>query len=336
MPNIPIVFCIAGDYWQHAAVAIYSASRFVNKSSFHLFFETESLFWRDKIRGFVEAHGNTISFHRFDTRMVQGFREIDYLGLGTYFRIFLPEIFPEAEKILYLDSDLVVMDALNPLLEWEMEGFTVAARPSCEMGLTAMCSRNLGRSPDIPYLNAGVLLIDAKKWRSEGFTQQAVAFIKSQPEKLTYADQCAINHILKGRFAFLSPKWNASHVDWRNAPASDAIHFSRLELEQAMAAPKIIHFNGPSKPWEWRDTHERRAEYRKLRRLAEGRWYYVADDFPQAVPGMLLEKCSRFQAGILFAVKQSIKSALKFILPKKMGMALAAAYRARPGRNLVL
>ena len=328
-----MVFCIAGDYWPHAAVAIHSTSRFETGLDLHLFYEKNHSAWRNKIQSLVEAHGNRITFHRFDTSLVEGFREIDYLGIGTYFRIFLPEIFPQVERILYLDSDLVVMGSVKPLLEWDFQGKSVAARPSCEAGLSARCSANLGREASIPYLNAGVLLINAALWRKEELTRMSVDFIRNHPERLTYADQCAINYVLNGKFGFLPPAWNTSHGNWRHAPPDDAIHFSRQELLRAMDAPKIIHYNGPFKPWELRDTHERKADYGRLRRLVEGNPFYVADDFPRALPGILWAEATQAICCAIEEFKKAVKSLLKAVLPKNMGLAIAAIYRSwtKPG-----
>jgi lipopolysaccharide biosynthesis glycosyltransferase len=316
-PTIPIAFCIAGDYWRHAAVAIYSASRFASNLDFHLFYEADNSRWRIRIKEIIKSHGNSIEFHHFDTSLVQGFREMGYLGLGTYFRIFLVEIFPDAKRILYLDSDLVVMDNLELLLNWEMGDFAVAARPSCERGLTEMCARKLGKSIKTPYLNAGVLLIDVEKWRAQNLTRKISDFIKSQPEKLTYADQCAINYVLDGSFAFLRPEWNTSHGDWRFAPSDDALHFSRFDLEHAMSQPKIIHYNGPRKPWELRDTHERKHEYRRFRRCVEPRFLYIADDFPRAVSQIVFEKILLHFRRFLFFLKKHLSFLLNQLLHNK-------------------
>ncbi len=291
--SVPLAFCIGSNFWPHLAVAIQSACDHQSHLRFEVFYEREDALWMRRIENTVATSGGVVSFHAFDTSRVSGFREIDHLGLSTYFRLFLPELFPEAKRLIYLDSDLYFFSPLDPLMTMSLEGKVLAARPSCEKLLQEMCAARLKRSPEIPYLNAGVLVIDLEAWRVQSITEKAVQFIQEHPERLSFADQCAINHVLNGEFLFLNPEWNVSFSDWIDIRPEHILHASRPDLLNAIKAPKIVHFNGPLKPWHLMDPNPYRRNYVRTRCALEGSAFYMADDFWSSWPRFLFETAKK-------------------------------------------
>ena len=53
----------------------------------------------------------------------------DYYTNTTYFRLFLPELYPQYDKMLYLDSDIVVLGDISQLYNTEIGTNLVAAAP---------------------------------------------------------------------------------------------------------------------------------------------------------------------------------------------------------------
>jgi len=263
-----------------------------------------------RIEQVISKSGGSVFFHAFDKSLVSGFREIDHLGLSTYYRLFLPELFPEAHQLIYLDSDLYFFSPLEPLMTMSLEGKVLAARPSCEKLLQEMCAARLKRSPEIPYLNAGVLVIDLEAWRVQSITEKAVQFIQEHPERLSFADQCAINHVLNGEFLFLNPEWNVSFSDWIDIRPEHILHSSRQDLLKAIKAPKIVHFNGPLKPWHLMDPNPYRRNYVGTRRALGGSAFYMADDFWSSWPGLVFETAKKV-LGLPFVLARRIAKKIR-------------------------
>ena len=66
----------------------------------------------------------------------------------------------------------------------------------------------------IPYINAGVLLIDLKKWRAEQTGRRILEYYREHDGNLFANDQDAINGCLKGEICYLPPRYNFYNIYW--------------------------------------------------------------------------------------------------------------------------
>jgi hypothetical protein len=161
--------------------------------------------------------------------------------VATYLRLALPDaLAADYDRLLYLDADVFAQHGgIDALLGLDLGGAAVAAvRDNSQWrtpGRRAAIFRRLGL-PALPYLNAGVLLIDAARWRADGLGPRLLAFGAAHAAALVHKDQDVLNGVLQGRFVELSPVWN-----WQ--------HTSATRLFEPMAEARIIHFIGPGKPW---------------------------------------------------------------------------------------
>jgi lipopolysaccharide biosynthesis glycosyltransferase len=96
---------------------------------------------------------------------------------------------------------------------------------------------SLGLAPDAPYFNNGVTVIDREKWEAEELGSRALALIAGDPQRYLWFDQDALNVLLEGRFAPLSPRFNFMG------------EFLLLDLDRVIR-PIIRHFVLRPKPWE--------------------------------------------------------------------------------------
>ena len=128
------------------------------------------------LAGMVEGLGGEISVERVDpglTRELAG-----YAPPASWLRIFLAELFPELDRILYLDCDLIVTAPLTPLWSVDLEGACLGAVttvfPSPAWG-DAHCAGLGLASPDL-HFNSGVLLMNLRELRAGGYAKRLVAF----------------------------------------------------------------------------------------------------------------------------------------------------------------
>src|SRR3954451_2348440 len=63
----------------------------------------------------VKQNGGSITIHRVPEELVKGMPAWEYIGPSMWYRIFLPDLLPEADRVLYLDVDTIVVDSLEPL-----------------------------------------------------------------------------------------------------------------------------------------------------------------------------------------------------------------------------
>jgi lipopolysaccharide biosynthesis glycosyltransferase len=167
----------------------------------------------------------------------------DSILAPLFLRFALAEIFPEAQKIFYVDSDILAVAPVGDVFALELNGKPVAAADDDLVSeMVAVKPRwiayrdALGVPLGMPYLNCGVLLIDAAVWRASGMKRKLIATYLANREICRYFDQSAINLLLKGDYARLSPAWNFQQT-YQAIGAEDIVR------------PKLVHFAGSAKPW---------------------------------------------------------------------------------------
>ena len=158
----------------------------------------------------------------------------DHISSATYARYFIPQFVAE-ERVLYLDSDLVVNRDLQPLFDIPLESKLVAA---------------VGDAGGYGF-NAGVLLIDNRAWKErqlqETFikeTDRIMGLVQSGQMEDFNGDQTVLNHVL-------AQDWLALDKIYNLQVGHDLVAFysgwnGHFELDQE---PLIIHYTTFRKPW---------------------------------------------------------------------------------------
>ncbi|WP_444463544.1 DUF4422 domain-containing protein [Rhodobacter capsulatus] len=190
-----------------------------------------------------------------------------YFSRATFFRLSLPELLKSRDRILFLDTDMVVVSDISTLFETELEGAFVAAVPDLVMRAFArMEVRSIattgglksadyvaehldmtvdGKPAQDRYFQAGTLVMDLKALRATGLFPKA---IKDLSEKIYwFLDQDILNKYLFGKVKFLDTRWNVLWMDARHQAA--LCDDDKLLLDDAMKDPAIVHFAGIGKPW---------------------------------------------------------------------------------------
>ena len=163
----------------------------------------------------------------------------------NYYRIMIPLLIPDVEKILYLDCDMIVQRSLKSLFSLDISNFIIGAAKSVT---SYKNNRRLGLPRFVPYINSGVLLINANKWRLENITDKLFDFISTAPnEKLLNVDQDAINAVLYDSIYLFDRRWNVETRTDIQYPK-----YYRRFLEN----PYISHYVSSDKPWLFGTKHD--------------------------------------------------------------------------------
>lgn len=182
-----------------------------------------------------------------------------------WYRLLLPDLLPDASRVIYLDTDTLVLHSLLPLFQTELGTDLIGAVASPTTGWEEHC-KAVGVDPAQGYFNSGVLLMNLEQMRREGFTAQALQTAKACSDVLFFPDQDLLNRVTQGRWKKLHPQWNAISYLWLDPQGVDHA-YSALEYAAATYSPAIVHFEGPIsvKPWYFRCVHPLREVYRELR-----------------------------------------------------------------------
>lgn len=173
------------------------------------------------------------------------------INLGrTYARMALGEILPEKiDRVLSLDSDTLVMDSLHEMYNTEFaENEYVAGVFDC-VG-SAIQKKVLHVPDDLNYCNAGVFLIDLKKWRSENVGQKLLqSVLKNADGKhiMYFLEQDLMNLVFYGHLKVLNPRYNMitsvyyfkyEEVIQMKKPVK---YYEKEIVEMAKKSPAIFH-----------------------------------------------------------------------------------------------
>ena len=222
----------------------------------------------------------TVHWHSVDRLALKNLPVSGHLTPAAYARLFAPRLLPaELSRVIYLDSDLLVLEDLAALWAEPMADAACLAVPDlgcpwvdCAATLPnyARCRqylgvhpaipnyRDVGMSPDAPYFNSGVMVMDLERWRAADITQAALDILGRNRQHVLWADQYALNVALYQRWRPLALSWNqGSHIyrypTWQDSP------FDLTSLSACRFDPRIVHFTSEAKPWLYDNSHPYRS-----------------------------------------------------------------------------
>lgn len=188
-------------------------------------------------------------------------------SISMYYRIFIPLIMKDYDKVLYLDSDVCVLCDLVELFNQNYGNMEAAATKdsivqvfSSWKGRREYFNECLGM--DIPenYFNSGVLLFNVKQINPKEYIDKV--YKASNLPGLTFPDQDMLNFIFYGKTYFLDKEYNyesgASKVNLSNEDYNKA-----MKVEQNA---QIIHFTTDRKPWLFPNDYNSRIFWEYARK----------------------------------------------------------------------
>lgn len=271
--KINIVFASDNNYAQHTAVAMTSVlvnTKVPQKIQFYLIDDEIQQENKEKITKTVQNLGGNIEFIKIKNSKLEDCYVSGELSRASYFRLDIANILGESiEKIIYLDCDLLVYDDIEKMWQLDMGGKPVAA--TCDLGIMASArvrkqkNKFIGLPFDAPYFNAGVLIMDLKKWRDGNYAEAIIAL--ATQNKYPNHDQDALNK-------FFMNNWQEIPLRWDVIPPVFNLFLKilnkpdlRKKAIEAKLNPAIFHYAGGYKPWEYEihnGFNDKYYEYLKL------------------------------------------------------------------------
>lgn len=163
----------------------------------------------------------------------------DYYSKATYFRLFLPNLYPQYDKVIYLDSDIILNADVAELYNIDIKDNLIGAVPDEIVSFTPIfreyVEKVVGVSSYKHYFNAGVLIMNLKELRDYNFQEKFLYLL----ERTTFSvaqDQDYLNRICKGRVYLIDLTWNKMPVGRKSISNQDI---------------KLVHYNFAYKPWHY-------------------------------------------------------------------------------------
>lgn len=222
--------------------------------TFHIMTNNVQQSNKDLLSSLINHITSYINFYDINEDLLKSMpiRETGYLSIATYMRIFAQEILPyHLNKILYLDCDILVNNPLDDLWNINIENFSIAAVLDVITFDEDVYDR-LKYDKNEGYFNAGVLLINLKKWREINLLKQALGYIQSNKQRIINEDQDVLNALLHKDKKLIPLKFNATYSVFEKQ--SLFLKDYNEEIEEAIYKPTIIHFTY-IKPWNKECNH---------------------------------------------------------------------------------
>lgn len=163
----------------------------------------------------------------------------DYYTNTTYFRLFIPSLYPQYDKAIYLDGDIVVLGDISELYNTNMGDNLIAAAPDDVIQNTKVfqeyAEKVVGVADYRNYFNAGVLLMNLDELRKFDFLDKFLYLLETVKFSVAQ-DQDYLNRLCKGRTKIISVAWD------RMPMPTDKILDDEI---------KLIHYNLAYKPWHF-------------------------------------------------------------------------------------
>lgn len=225
----------------------------------------------------------------------------------AYFRVLFDQFLPEdAQKVLYLDSDTLVLKDIREIFNIDLENNVLGAVYENQTYTLQSYDKKSFYTVNqgINYFNSGVMIIDRQKWVENGVEEKTKAFLKTYEVKS--ADQDALNAVLEDKVLLLPYKWNMKwgrslHPDQRYFIAE---YYAQVSKEQekwfyeGFENPSIVHFS--IRPWASDGFFLSRAEKKYYYYPFINEWWSIAERTPVFSEELLsIRKSSQYKRMIL-------------------------------------
>ncbi|KAL0915778.1 hypothetical protein M5K25_013233 [Dendrobium thyrsiflorum] len=196
--------------------------------------------------------------HPFDPSLVSGLISTSIRSALdrplNYARSYLPHLLPPCiTRVVYLDSDLILVDDIAFLAATPIPPPSSLAAPEyCNANFTAYFTPTFWANPSLStsfngrracYFNTGVMVMDLKKWREEGYTQKIEEWMELQKRMRIYELGSLPPFLLvfAGRIAAVDHRWNQHGLGGDN--------FRGLCRNLHPGPASLLHWSGKGKPW---------------------------------------------------------------------------------------
>ncbi|MBR1570459.1 MAG: glycosyltransferase family 8 protein [Bacteroidales bacterium] len=213
-----------------------------------------------------------------------------FSSLTIYFRLFIPVLFPQYDKGIYLDSDIVVPGDISRLWEEPLGNNLIGACADYSIQHIAPFMRYIDSYVGVDhrnYVNSGVLLMNMRRLREVDMAGRFLSWLEKYSLETVAPDQDYLNALCWNSIHYLDPVWDAM--------PSERISF--------LEAPQIIHFNLDAKPWLNESVPYDEVFWKYARRSG----YYATIRRRQAAFLKNTEAVERYHKGIEGLVKMAVE-----------------------------
>ena len=178
----------------------------------------------------MEIVNSTIHNVHLNKELFEGYKTGPHLNYASYFRFFATEVV-DSDRVLYLDSDILVTRDLNSLFKIDFKGHYIGAVDD----VYAYEGRKSG-------FNSGVLLMDVAKWKEHSIVNSLLELAAEKNQAVHLGDQSILN-------SYFEDNWLALDKTYNYMVGVDTFRLDQECERLDDNPPAIVHFASHDKPW---------------------------------------------------------------------------------------
>ncbi|MBS4462460.1 MULTISPECIES: glycosyltransferase family 8 protein [unclassified Facklamia] len=231
---------MAVDYRMHeqVEVTIKSILKYHRDVQFFLLNKNYPQEWFDHLNNELRSFDSVIHNRVIHSQAYEQLYTYHYVTEATFYRYHISELVEE-DKVLYLDADIVVTGDLRAFYDTNITGYAIAA----------------AADPIVAYMhqrkefNAGVMLVNNKKWREKKVLNQALKLHSDPNVSLTDADQSVLNFLFRDEWLEVDETYNYQI----------AASYPVIRKDKSWERRLIIHYTTAAKPFSQRKIGRKRG-----------------------------------------------------------------------------
>lgn len=245
--TVPVFYSISDDFTPYAAVSLHSLVKHADpKRDYTVTFLHQGLS-RDHEKALAAYNRDNvhIKFYEMSDELLKPIQDRkenylrgDFFAMSIFYRLFIPDLFPEYDKVVYIDSDTVLNDDIAKLYDHDLGNNLLGACTDTSIQFVEKMLRYIKEVLALDpkeYINSGMLVMNAKAFREENFVDKFFSLLGRYHFDCIAPDQDYLNEICSGRIKYLDGRWNAMPN----------------ENTAALENPGLIHYNLFFKPWRF-------------------------------------------------------------------------------------
>lgn len=177
---------------------------------------------------------------------------VRHVSPAAVFKFFIPDLLPKLDRVIYLDSDILIQGDFQKLWQTDVDSVYAAVVKDNQ---TITGRENHLKWLDFKhesYFNSGVMLLNLALMRQDGISAQLVDYRINGRNR--FMDQDALNVVFGERVVYLPLKYNC--LNWLFLTCTIEQLRTIFAPEEVMDTPEanydraiVLHMGGSEKPW---------------------------------------------------------------------------------------
>ncbi|CAK9871646.1 unnamed protein product [Sphagnum jensenii] len=268
-----------------------------NRLHFHMVVPADRLFTREYLKSLfpnthIEMASKFVDIHEVNKHITfrndSGARK-ELISPYNFLPFYLPEVYKDIDRFIYLDSDIVVKGNIEELYNTDLEGNAAAAVEDCSQrfaiyfDFAQLAEIQAREGPDRPawlppehfdpeacVFNRGVLVVNSKRWMEENITRAIIWWMDEFQKSKRNLYKAGLSQppfllALYGKHKVLDGMWNVRGLGRPNLSELEREYFFNMFSMNYTRKPfvspfadtaHILHFNGAYKPWKGKRKRE--------------------------------------------------------------------------------